>query len=62
MSKSHIKNLKVDARVTIHFRNPKSKILLEALAERDNAKSLSSWLADIVENEIIPNKLNGGKQ
>ena len=38
MSKSHIKNLKVDARVTIHFRNPKSKILLEALAERDNAK------------------------
>ena len=57
----HKKKIYVDSRCTVHFKNPKNKILLEALAERDRAESLSSWLAEIIENEIIPNKLKGDK-
>lgn len=61
MNKDHIKTLTIDSRCTVHFKNAKNKILIEALAKRDNATSLSAWLAEIIENEIIPNKLKGEK-
>lgn len=56
MNKYHGKRIEVDDKITTHLKDPKNKILCEVMAKQAGSKSVSAWLADIIENKIIPNK------
>ena len=56
MRKYHGKHIEIDDKVTTHLKDPKNKILCEVMAKHAGFKSVSAWLADIIEIKIIPNK------
>ena len=56
MRKYHGKHIEIDDKITTHLKDPKNKILCEVMAKQAGFKSVSAWLADIIENKIIPNK------
>ena len=63
MNKHHGRKIEVDDKITVHLKNPKNKVLCEVIAVQDGYKNLSQWLANIIENEIIPKRFYfGGKE
>ena len=62
MNKSHSKYITIDDKITAHLREPKNKVICEFFAKQEGYKSLSQWIENIIENEIIPNRFNGGNK
>lgn len=54
---SHNKTIEVTDKITAHLRNPKNKVIIEFLAELENV-SISEWVANVLENEVLPQKMS----
>lgn len=53
--------MELDGKLTVHLKKPENKILFETLAEFENV-SVSSYLSNILENEVLPEKLKKLKE
>ena len=53
--------MELDGKLTVHLKKPENKTLFETLAEFENV-SVSSYLSNILENEVLPEKLKKLKE
>lgn len=53
--------MELDGKLTAHLKKPENKVLFETLAQFENT-SVSSYLANILENEVLPEKLKKLKE
>jgi len=53
--------MELDGKLTVHLKKPENKILFETLAEFENV-SVSSYLSNILESEVLPEKLKKLKE
>ena len=53
---AHYKSIEITDKITTHLRDPKNKILIEFIAKQEN-KSVSEWVANVLENEVLPSKI-----
>ena len=53
--------MELDRKLTVHLKKPENKILFETLAEFENV-SVSSYFSNILENEVLPEKLKKLKE
>lgn len=53
--------MELDGKLTVHLKKPENKVLFETLAQFENI-STSSYLANILENEVLPEKMKKLKE
>lgn len=49
--------VKIDDKITFHLRNPQNKVIIDMFTSAEGFRTRSEWVAHVMENEVIPNRV-----
>lgn len=51
------KIVKIDDKITFHLRKPENKVIIDMFTSAEGFRTRSEWVANVMENEVIPNRI-----
>ena len=51
------KIVKIDDKITFHLRKPENKVIIDMFTSAEGFLTRSEWVANVMENEVIPNRI-----